>query len=69
MGLVAARVDDWRVTRLIRRCLCAGMACGDIYTPRSEGTPQGGPLSPLLANLLLDGLDKERLVSQNCVVA
>ena len=59
MGIVAARVADWRMTRLIRRYLCAGMACGDIYTPRSEGTPQGGPLSPLLANLLLDGLDKE----------
>ena len=59
MALVEARVQDWRVRRLIRRFLTAGMACGDVYVPRSEGTPQGGPLSPLLANLLLDKLDRE----------
>lgn len=59
MALVAVRVQDWRVRRLIRRYLTAGMACGDVYVPRSEGTPQGGPLSPLLANLLLDKLDRE----------
>jgi RNA-directed DNA polymerase len=59
MALVAARVQDWRVLRLIRRYLAAGMACGEVYVPRSEGTPQGGPLSPLLANLLLDELDRE----------
>jgi RNA-directed DNA polymerase len=59
MTLVEARVDDWRVRRLIRRYLKAGMLSGGDLTARMEGTPQGGPLSPLLANLLLDGLDKE----------
>jgi RNA-directed DNA polymerase len=59
MWLVEQRTKDWRVSRLIRRYLKAGMQRGEIYTPRGEGTPQGGPLSPLLANLLLDQLDKE----------
>jgi RNA-directed DNA polymerase len=59
MSLVKERVSDWRVCRLIRRYLQAGMLTGDVYMPRSEGTPQGGPLSPLLANLLLDKLDRE----------
>ena len=48
-----------RVCRLIRRYLQAGMLTGNVYVPRSEGTPQGSPLSPLLANLLLDQLDQE----------
>ena len=59
MALVAERVTEKRVRKLIREYLKAGMASGDVYTPRDEGTPQGGPLSPLLANLLLDRLDKE----------
>jgi RNA-directed DNA polymerase len=59
MSAVRDRVKDRRVGRLIRRYLQAGMLTGDVYTPRSEGTPQGGPLSPLLANLLLDQLDRE----------
>jgi len=59
MALVRPRVSDWRVRRLIRRYLKVGMSHGNVYVPRAEGTPQGGPLSPLLANLLLDGLDKE----------
>ncbi len=59
MALVEKQVADWRVRRLIRRYLQAGMRAGEIYIPRGEGTPQGGPLSPLLANLLLDQLDKE----------
>jgi RNA-directed DNA polymerase len=59
MALVAERVSDKRGRRLIREYLKAGMASGDVYLPRDEGTPQGGPLSPLLANLLLDRLDKE----------
>jgi len=50
---------DEGARRLIRCYLAAGMMCGDVYVPRSEGTPQGGPLSPLLANLLLDELDRE----------
>ena len=59
MSLVRERIADRRVRRLIRRYLQAGMLTGDVYMPRSEGTPQGGPLSPLLANLLLDRLDRE----------
>ena len=59
MSLVRERIADRRVRRLIRRYLQAGMLSGDVYMPRSEGTPQGGPLSPLLANLLLDQLDQE----------
>ncbi len=59
MSLVRERIADRRVCRLIRRYLQVGMCTGDVYVPRSEGTPQGGPLSPLLANLLLDQLDRE----------
>ena len=59
MALVEERIQDWRVRRLIRRYLKAGMFSGGGTTAREEGTPQGGPLSPLLANLLLDRLDKE----------
>jgi RNA-directed DNA polymerase len=59
MALVGELVGDWRVKRLIRRYLKAGMFCGGGLAEREEGTPQGGPLSPLLANLLLDRLDKE----------
>ncbi|NJN05527.1 MAG: group II intron reverse transcriptase/maturase [Rhodobacteraceae bacterium] len=59
MSLVKERVSDGRVRRLIRKYLNAGMLTGKVYTPRDEGTPQGGPLSPLLANLLLDQLDRE----------
>lgn len=59
MSLVRARVSDERVNVLISRYLKAGMLTGDVIIPRGEGTPQGGPLSPLLANLLLDRLDNE----------
>ena len=59
MSLVRARVNDERVNGLIGRYLKAGMLRGDVLIPRGEGTPQGGPLSPLLANLLLDRLDQE----------
>jgi RNA-directed DNA polymerase len=59
MSRVARRVGDKRVLRLIRRFLEAGMMWDGACTERHEGTPQGGPLSPLLANLLLDDLDKE----------
>jgi RNA-directed DNA polymerase len=59
MSLVRSRVTDERVNGLIGRYLKAGMLTGDVLIPRGEGTPQGGPLSPLLANLLLDRLDKE----------
>jgi RNA-directed DNA polymerase len=56
---VARKVGDKRVLRLIRRYLQAGLMLGGLETVRMEGTPQGGPLSPLLSNILLDDLDKE----------
>lgn len=59
MSRLARRVKDKRVLRLIRRYLQAGMMEGGLVTQRREGTPQGGPLSPLLSNILLDELDKE----------
>ncbi|MBP1778307.1 MAG: ltrA 3 [candidate division NC10 bacterium] len=59
MARVARRVKDKRVLRLIRRYRQAGVLAGGLVSPRGEGTPQGGPLSPLLSNLLLDDLDRE----------
>jgi len=59
MSRLARRIDDKRLLRLIRRFLQAGMMWEGVHVRREEGTPQGGPLSPLLANLLLDELDKE----------
>src|ERR1041385_7330260 len=59
MSRLARRVKDKRILRLIRRYLQAGMMEGGLVSQRREGTPQGGPLSPLLSNILLDELDKE----------
>jgi RNA-directed DNA polymerase len=59
MGKLARRISDSRLLRLIRRYLNAGMMADGVVVERLEGTPQGGPLSPLLANLLLDEVDKE----------
>ena len=59
MSRVARKVKDKRVLLLIRRYLQAGLFEGGLISPRTEGTPQGGPLSPLLSNILLDELDKE----------
>lgn len=59
MGRLAKQIGDRRVLGLIRRYLEAGMLAAGVATERHEGTPQGGPLSPLLANVLLDEVDKE----------
>lgn len=59
MARVGRKVKDVRVLKLIRRYLEAGLMEGGIATARTEGTPQGGPLSPLLSNILLDDLDRE----------
>src|SRR6266545_2757907 len=59
MARVARRVKDKRVLLLIRRYLRAGMMEDGVVSPRTEGTPQGGPLSPLLSNILLDECDRE----------
>lgn len=59
MGKLAKRIRDRRVLGLIRRYLNAGVMVNGVVVERQEGTPQGGPLSPLLANVLLDQVDKE----------
>jgi hypothetical protein len=59
MGRLAKRIVDRRVLGLIRRYLEAGVMVDGVVTERQEGTPQGGPLSPLLANTLLDEVDNE----------
>ena len=59
MSRVARKVSDQRVRSLIRRYLQAGIMEGGLIKASREGTPQGGPLSPLLSNIVLDDLDKE----------
>jgi RNA-directed DNA polymerase len=59
MDQLARRIDDKAVLRLIRRYLNAGVMGNGVVMERYEGTPQGGPLSPLLANVLLDEVDRE----------
>jgi RNA-directed DNA polymerase len=59
MGQIAKRVEDKRLLKLIRAFLNAGVMENGQVSPSVEGTPQGGPLSPLLSNLVLDELDRE----------
>jgi len=59
MARIAARVSDKRLLKLIRAFLRAGVMEGGLVSPVDEGTPQGGPLSPLLSNIVLDEFDRE----------
>jgi RNA-directed DNA polymerase len=59
MAKIAARVSDKRILKLIRAFLTAGVMEGGLVSPVDEGTPQGGPLSPLLSNIVLDEFDRE----------
>lgn len=68
MSLLHVKVKDPKLLRLIRRYLQSGIMLGGMTSLRSEGTPQGGPLSPLLSNILLDELDKELEGRGHCFV-
>jgi group II intron reverse transcriptase/maturase len=68
MGKLHNRIADQRVLRIIRRYLEAGIMADGVVVERHEGTPQGGPLSPLLANVLLDEVDKELERRGHCFV-
>jgi RNA-directed DNA polymerase len=59
MAMIAKRIKDKRVLRLLRRCLQSGIMVDGVVTARIEGTPQGSPISPLLSNIILDVMDKE----------
>lgn len=59
MSIIAKHVKDKRILKLIRRYLNSGVMEGGLLKPTPEGTPQGGPLSPLLSNIVLDELDRE----------
>jgi RNA-directed DNA polymerase len=59
MGQIAKRIEDKRLLKLIRAFLNAGVMENGLVSPSVEGTPQGGPLSPLLSNLVLDEFDRE----------
>ncbi len=59
MSLMARKIEDKRVLHLIRKYLQAGIMANGLCAPTKEGTPQGGPLSPLLSNVMLHELDKE----------
>jgi RNA-directed DNA polymerase len=68
MGKLHNRIADPRMLRIIRRYLEAGIMADGVVVERHEGTPQGGPLSPLLANVLLDEVDKELERRGHCFV-
>jgi RNA-directed DNA polymerase len=59
MARLSTRIKDNRVLKLIRSFLTSGVMIGGLEQPTKEGAPQGGPLSPLLSNIVLDELDKE----------
>lgn len=59
MNLLSERIKDKKILKLIHRYLKAGVMINGLATVNTEGTPQGGPLSPILSNILLDKLDKE----------
>ena len=59
MGKIAKRINEQQLLKLIRAFLSAGVMEGGLVSPVDEGTPQGGPLSPLLSNIVLDELDRE----------
>jgi RNA-directed DNA polymerase len=68
MGQIAKRIRDKRLLKLIRAFLNAGVMENGMVSPSVEGTPQGGPLSPLLSNLVLDALDRELERRGHCFV-
>ena len=68
MGRIAKRVADKRLLKLIRAFLNAGVMENGLVSPTDEGTPQGGPLSPLLSNIVLDDLDRELEKRGHCFV-
>ena len=59
MSRLAGKIKDKRVLKVIRQYLRSGVMVSGVMVPTEEGTPQGGPLSPLLSNIVLDELDKE----------
>jgi RNA-directed DNA polymerase len=68
MSRVERKVEDQRILKLIRKYLKVGVMVDGVVSPRSEGTPQGGPLSPLLSNILLTDLDRELERRGHCFV-
>src|SRR6202007_1761790 len=68
MSQIAKRIEDKRLLKLIRAFLNAGVMENGLVSPSVEGTPQGGPLSPLLSNLVLDELDRELERRRHCFV-
>ena len=68
MGQLAKRIQDKRLLKLIRAFLNAGVMENGLVSPSVEGTPQGGPLSPLLSNIVLDALDRELERRGHCFV-
>src|SRR5712671_5688369 len=68
MAKIAERMSDKRLLKLIRTFLRTGVMEHGLVSPVDEGTPQGGPLSPLLSNIVLDELDRELEKRGHCFV-